>query len=377
MKKLLPAVAMALALSTQPAAAETVFTFSQDGWSDGGLFIGQFTGEDLNNDGQISSFLGEVSSFSGTYTSSQFEIINFSSLDAAPFGGGNDVENGDLAATGLVFTLDGTGQLGDDTFGDIEGLGVFSDQFYLAVGPGPFNQCNGTEICGGLFNAFDVVGPPIVVSAIEEGPIDDIPPPPNDGFLPEERALATNTNAITVAGDLGNPDGLFEGTPVLPNDVNEEGGFVFNLDEIRNLPERIFFIDPEIAIGYTYEVVGDEFFAVQAPSFGAVPDDEYILTFNGQTFILASGELFFFDPNETVTEFTITGINPDLSLDPNDPFAFVTGVAVSLGGQGATITQTPITADIEAVPLPAGGLLLLSGLAGLALVRRRRTVHDA
>lgn len=398
MKKLLRAASvLALGVFAYPVTAAE-FSFLQEGWSDGGVFSGSFVAEDLNNDGQISSFDNEVTSFNASYLSSQFFSITFDSLEAGPFGfegPGNELGG---APTGLVFTLDGSGQLGDDSFGNLEGLGVygrssgsdFGNDLFLAVGPGPFNQCDGTTVCGGVFNAFDVAEPIFVATAtaapveemvrFDELPlIDELPTitDPNS-FLPEERALSTNTNAITVSGDdLGDPEGLFESSPVLPDDVNDGGGFVFNLEDIRNLPGRIFFIDPEIATGYTYEITGDLFFSVQAPSLGAVADGdgEYLLSYEqgGSMFeqVLEAGDIFEFGP-DGVSSFTITGIDPALMLDPTNVNAFVTGVSVVNGGIPGTITQTPITTDVNAVPLPASGVLLLSGIAGFAFLRRRR-----
>ncbi len=393
MKKLLQAASV-LALSSiafPVTAAE--YSFSLDEWSDGGTFQGTFVAEDLNLDGQISSFDEEVTSFTATYLNSTFGSVTFSSLNAGPseFEGPNE-EIG-LASTGLVFTLDGTGQLGDDFFGNIEGLGVFGrssgsdfgNDLYLAVGPGPFSQCTGDQVCGGLFDAFDVAVPIFEVNNFEvastlevDPPIDDTPPPQEtNNFLPEERAIATNTKAITVEGDIGDPNGVFEFLPVLPGDVNDNGGFVFNLNDIEILPERIFFIDPEIATGYTYEITGDLFFSVQAPSLNAVNDGDgqYVLTYEQGMMvfqeILDAGELFEFGGGG-VSSFTITGIDPNLMLDPTNTNAFVTGVSLVSANQTGSITQTPITTEVNAVPLPASGVLLLSGIAGIAFLRRRR-----
>ena len=78
-----------------------------------------------------------------------------------------------------------------------------------------------------------------------------------------------------------------------------------------------------------------------------------------------------------VSSFTITGIDPALMLDPTNDAAFVTGVSVVSGGIPGTITQTAITTDVSAVPIPASGLMILSGLAGMAVLRRRRRAPNA
>lgn len=394
MRRLMAAAsALALGAFAYPATSAE-YNFLQEGWSDGGVFSGSFIAEDLNNDGQISSFDEEVTSFSGTYLSSQFFSITFSSLDDGPTFFGGPVDQAALAPTGLVFTLDGSGQLGDDLFGNLEGLGVygrssgsdFGNDIFLAVGPGPFNQCDGTAICGGVFNAEDVAfaNPEINNQTRDEAVFTtfnvEVQPPVVDPIdtLPEELALATNTAAITVTGDeLGDPEGLFESSPVLPDATDDNGGFVFNLEDIRNLPGRIFFIDPEIATGYTYEITGDLFFSVQAPSLGAVADGDGLYTLkyeqSGTLFeqILAAGDIFEFGP-DGVSSFEITGIDPALMLDPTNANAFVTGVSLVNGNLPGTITQTPITVEVNAVPLPASGVLLLSGIAGIAFLRRRR-----
>ena len=68
------------------------FSFSQAGFTGGGIVTGVFIGEDLNGDGQLGSFLGEITDasmqFSGNGTVTQFDLT-FSEL------------------FGLVYDLDG------------------------------------------------------------------------------------------------------------------------------------------------------------------------------------------------------------------------------------------------------------------------------
>jgi len=119
-------------LSAVPAAAAR-FDFDQGGWSEGAVFTGSFFGEDLNHDGQISSFDGEIwdvfADFSGN------ALVPATHFDAS-----------DLY--GLVYDLDG--YLGDGTTGDLEGLGFFWPSTFnvrYAVGTGPVDPCDGVNIC--------------------------------------------------------------------------------------------------------------------------------------------------------------------------------------------------------------------------------------
>ncbi|MGV6819786.1 MAG: VPLPA-CTERM sorting domain-containing protein [Parvularcula sp.] len=172
--------------------------------------------------------------------------------------------------------------------------------------------------------------------------------------------------------------GSTEALPLLPSPASPEGAFFFEIDPADIVENEIIWIDPVISVGYTYEVTGAEFSAVQMPSLASVPDaDGYTLFYNdgsGEVSVaLVAGELFTFATN--VTTFRIEGIDVSLMLDPGNPLAFVTGIALAnVGGGPVTISQTPITLDVggAAVPLPAGIWLMGTGLAAAYGARRRK-----
>ena len=200
-----------------------------------------------------------------------------------------------------------------------------------------------------------------------------------DAFAIEPGETATFTSFIGWSSFLGNEiPGATEGTPILPTATTDEGGFVFAIPAEALIEGEIAFYDPIIATGYTYTVTGAEFDAVQAPTLAAVNDpDGYTLTVAGMDFSLAPGQLLNFADilgvsDSAVTEFTITGISEALMLDPNDPTAFVTGIAFEdISDPSVGLVQTPIETEVMApIPLPAAGLLMIASLGGLALLRR-------
>jgi len=205
------------------ASHAATFEFSQQGYFGGGVFSGTFEGEDLNNDGEIVSFDNEITDVNATFQgvgfdgSNIFTNFDFSSLQGI---GGN--------ITGFVLALDGNGTIGDQDTGASEGFALDNGEYYIAVGPGPFELCNGFNDCG------------IITES--------------DSFIDSEfefgEPLSTSTQVIQVTSgpagdvnDLGSPN-----NPFLPTFVNDEiDGFNFELTENDINPFETFFIDPDIA----------------------------------------------------------------------------------------------------------------------------------
>ena len=166
------------------------------------------------------------------------------------------------------------------------------------------------------------------------------------------------------------------GVGLLPDLINEDGGFEFT---DVNLPAgQEIFIDPEIAIGYLFdieELPGEEdavLASVRVDPAGS--DVDFTISYegaNGESIFesLTAGETFLFPTLFDVTSFQILDIDPAQGLPADNPLAFATLLTFQNDLNGATIIQTPLTA--ASVPEPSSAILLLVGGA-VTLLRRRR-----
>ena len=103
------------------------YSFTQAGWSGGGLVGGTFSGLDDDGDLQLDSFFGEITAFS----------MNFSGNGFAPA-----FSIGIAGLDGLVFDLDGSNLLGDGIGGfDAEGIAAYGFASLYVAGPGPLDVC--------------------------------------------------------------------------------------------------------------------------------------------------------------------------------------------------------------------------------------------
>lgn len=140
------AVAVALAAATPAVAAESStfafvdvtpdgvgrWLFSQAGYDEGAVASGFFEGADIDGDGQLSSFDGEVSGFGMSWTGNS--LVPAFMLDF-------------VTLFGLVYDLDG-GPLGDGLTMDVEGIGADDGTYYFIAGPGPIFECGDSGRCG-------------------------------------------------------------------------------------------------------------------------------------------------------------------------------------------------------------------------------------
>lgn len=420
MKILLTSVAV-LALTAVSSAAVTineneipdgysVYEFNVD-LGNNNRIVGAFVGNDVDGNRIISSstfvdldplqFPGEseVALIRVEYQGPIFELAGQYDFYPSQFGGftgdGFEADNGadifveTFSDSALDFILDGSGLIGNDTFDRFDALTLrLSEDYVVSAGlqpisltdpfgqsqsaPALFQYCS-VQPCAALWRY-----EPQVIYLDPEGNLSDFDSDPDgeiflDAFV--EESVANNSGAQVTSGPVGDAIGVGEDSPLLPDATGPDGQFSFDVPDIIP-PGEIFFIDPEIAVGYTYEVEGTTFTSVQAPTLDAVNDaDGYLLVVNGTTRDLAPGELFeFLTP---VSSFEIVGIDTSLMLDPDDSMAFITGIALADPSAATSLTQTPQTKLIDdgggvgVVPLPASALFLLGGLGAFAAVRRR------
>lgn len=175
-------------------------------------------------------------------------------------------------------------------------------------------------------------------------------------------------------------DGSSEFAALLPDNPPdpETGAFIITLPE-PPIQDVVVWIDPPVAVGYTYAVEDAFFASITAPSLATVPDvDGYIVTVNGIDYALGAAQTLDFATLglSQVSEFLLSGIAPALLLDPENPLAFPIGASFTDIGTNVAITITPTVEDydpvVSPVPLPAGAPLLLTGMFGVGLLRRRR-----
>ena len=174
-----------------------------------------------------------------------------------------------------------------------------------------------------------------------------------------------------------NPDGTqIYGTSLalLPTFKTEGAFYRFDIvvgDFGAGLTTPIF-VDPEIAVGYDYNVLaGPLFNSVVLPFIGDGLYDLYHCDATTSSLVsdgvVAAGEAHSFGDGGASC-FRVLGIEISALLDPNDPTAFVTGLTFT--GDGAVdFTMTAVT---ESVPETATGALLASGILTLWAVRRKR-----
>ncbi|HYO27427.1 MAG TPA: PEP-CTERM sorting domain-containing protein [Azonexus sp.] len=149
----------------------------------------------------------------------------------------------------------------------------------------------------------------------------------------------------------------------------------FNISGVSS--STVTYIDPLVATGFTFETGANDpnFWKVEVVSqIGDGFYDVYTWDGSGWTMVgtgLAAKTLFDFG-TAGVSKFQIRGIETSAGLNPFDITAFVTGL-LFVGDGNFTGTMQAIVADTS-VPEPATFLMLVAGLLGIGIFRRKRVV---
>ena len=192
---------------------------------------------------------------------------------------------------------------------------------------------------------------------------------------------------ITDVGDQSFDSGVFIGansvsfdggsreTPLLPETpTSSTDPWVFPDFTVFD-PDFTWWLDPDVAVGYIYNVTGGPKFATyNAPTLPF--DNNYELfgssdscsSFTNPLGSIIGGTPFSF--GTAVECFAIKGIDVANMLDPTDTMAFVAGVTFDSIGT-VSVTQTPITQFVDPASVP-GPLPLLGVGAAFAYSRKLR-----
>ena len=179
-----------------------------------------------------------------------------------------------------------------------------------------------------------------------------------------------------LLGEVGGGEsGSSPTSPLLPipgDDPADGFDFALELGDTGLGISTPIFIDPVVALGYTFISSGPNFAEVVVPMALPGGDGDFLIDLGGGVVQpLRAGipiDLLAFAPGG-FSQFSILGIDPAEGLDASDPAAFVTGVKFVSGGS-FSVRMIPITGT--SVDSPAASGLIVLGMAALFLLRRGR-----
>ena len=144
-------------------------------------------------------------------------------------------------------------------------------------------------------------------------------------------------NAGQVAGLFYTGGGTathgFIATPAaMPTGTTSGGAYTFSVAVVPGVP---IFIDPPVAVGYDYSIGRNNprIAAVRLPI--GIGDNMYRVKAQGRKYLLAAGDLLDFRANgfpNGVSDFTVSCIEVEATLDPGNPQAFPTELTFMSAG---------------------------------------------
>lgn len=163
--------------------------------------------------------------------------------------------------------------------------------------------------------------------------------------------------------------------PFVGTQTNGAPSYTFDITNVSST--QTTYIDPQVATGYNFKTGANDpnFRTVTLPLL--VGTNSYtILLPNGQQVTVLPGQTFDFTSISAylngLSNFEVIGINPNSSVNPYDPEAFVVGLTFMSNGS-FTGSMDPIIADtVAAVPEPSTWAMMILGFAGISVVARRR-----
>jgi hypothetical protein len=160
----------------------------------------------------------------------------------------------------------------------------------------------------------------------------------------------TADNRASRAVVRADPPGSTPQNPILPPSTLAPWRFGLSFGvAARSRARRFTYIDPHIAVGYRFAILHggpSKFSSVIVPAALPKGDASFEISFAGQMAPLEAGTAFDFTTTVPggVSEFTISGIDETEMLEPDNPVAFVTGIAFT-GEFVGTVEMAPLSED--------------------------------